>query len=104
PAPSRAQIAKASIKSRFNRISLFLKRPFQANESEGTAIVKRLFLKSARARVGNHHALFDALAKGLPPLGEHEEMFQFVKSIDRDVLKGIAGTIDQAIGRASFTG
>src|SRR5207237_5984395 len=32
------------------------------------------------------------------------EMFQFVKSIDRDVVQGIAGAIDQSIGRASLTG
>src|SRR5207244_5324503 len=80
-------------------------RPFKgAAESEGTAIVKRLFLKSARVRIGNHHALFDALSRGLPPLGEHEEMFDFVKNIDRDVVHGIADAIDRSIDRASFTG
>src|SRR5262249_4841338 len=59
---------------------------------------------SARGRIGEHKALFDALARGLPPLGEHEEIFEFVKQIDRDVLGGIAQEIDQSIARASFTG
>jgi glycosyltransferase involved in cell wall biosynthesis len=107
PAPTKAQLAGASVRSKLKRLRRGLSRPFSDRESrasEGTGIVKRLFLKSARSRIGNHHALFEALSKGLPPLGEHEEMFEFVKGIDRDVLQGIANAIDDSIDRASFTG
>ena len=106
PAPSKAQIAKVAIKTKLQKFGRAIKRPFTDADArgEGTGIVKRLFLKSARRRVGDHHALFDAMSRGLPPLGEHEEMFEFVKGIDRDVMRGIADAINDNVDHASFTG
>jgi hypothetical protein len=51
-----------------------------------------------------HPALRDVLKTGLPPLGEHDEMFRFVSSINRDVTRGIADAINNSIDDASFTG
>src|SRR5438477_543039 len=56
--------------------------------ASGTAILKQLFLNSARNRLGDHPALREALEAGLPPLGEHAEMFRYVSGINRDVSEG----------------
>jgi glycosyltransferase involved in cell wall biosynthesis len=51
-----------------------------------------------------HPELRDALAKGLPPLGEHAQMFDFVAQINRDISGGLAAAISKSIDDASFTG
>src|SRR5205823_10171028 len=84
-------------------------RPFraakpQAGNDPHTAILKRLFLESSHRRVREHPQLRDALDKGLPPLGEHEAMFDFVAGINRDVSEGLAAAISKSIDDASFTG
>src|SRR5205814_8591477 len=75
-----------------------------ASSSEGTGIIKRLFLQSARQRIAEHPNLFNAIEQGLPPLGEHAEMFEFVSKLNRDVTRGVAAAIGKSIDDASFTG
>jgi glycosyltransferase involved in cell wall biosynthesis len=69
----------------------------------GTGVLKNLFLASARKRIGEHPGLLDALQNGLPPLGEHAEMFRFVSSVNRDVSEGLAAAIQNSVDDASFT-
>ncbi len=105
-APTKCQIAKHVIKSKLKKLGRRLAHPF-SHEPEpvyGTALLKKLFLDSARKHFAEHPALRDILAKGLPPLGEHEEMFALVAQINHDVTRGIAGAIDRSIDDASFTG
>jgi glycosyltransferase involved in cell wall biosynthesis len=96
-APTKAQILKSAIKGK-------LKKLFRKPENEGTGIIKRLFLESAREHMNEHRELFAAVENGLPPLGEHAEMFQFVSKINRDVTQGVAAAISRSIDDASFTG
>jgi glycosyltransferase involved in cell wall biosynthesis len=70
----------------------------------GTGILKNLFLESAKRRLGDHPALRQALEAGLPPLGEHAEMFRYVSGINKDVSEGVAAAITESIDNASFTG
>jgi glycosyltransferase involved in cell wall biosynthesis len=97
PAPTKSQILKSAIKSKLNK--LFRRKP----ENEGTGIIKRLFLESARDHLHEHPELFKAIENGLPPLGEHAEMFDFVTKINRDVTRGVAAAIGKSVDDASFT-
>ncbi|MFN4243359.1 MAG: glycosyltransferase [Tepidisphaerales bacterium] len=66
-------------------------------------LIRRLFVESARRRAGDHPALAAALDAGLPPLGEHDEVFRFASAINRDVTDGIVRSIRQSLDEASFT-
>ena len=125
-APTKAQLAKLALKHKLKRIGRRVVRPVAwlkqrytpfhrgtglqpvqaASDSPshpGTGVLKNLFLGSARKRIGEHPGLLEALEKGLPPLGEHAEMFQFVSSVNRDVSEGIAAAIQKSVNDASFT-
>jgi glycosyltransferase involved in cell wall biosynthesis len=108
PPPTRTKIAKAVIRSRVKKWCGKVIRPFgrtvQPAGDAHTGILKRLFLDSLQERVKLHPQLRDALGKGLPPLGEHEQMFDFVAGINRDVSEGLAAAISSSIDQASFTG
>jgi glycosyltransferase involved in cell wall biosynthesis len=109
PPPSKTSVAKAAIRSRVEKICAGALRPFRAAKPQAaadahTAILKNLFLESLHRRVREHPQLREALDKGLPPLGEHEEMFAFVAGINRDVSDGLAAAISKSIDDASFTG
>jgi glycosyltransferase involved in cell wall biosynthesis len=75
-----------------------------ANGDSSARLLQRLFLESARKRLSDHPDLCAALAQGLPPLGEHVAMFDFVNAVNRDVSRGIADGISSSIDRASFVG
>ncbi len=106
PAPTRWQWAKLGLKHKLKKVGRRVSAPFARTQEPkyGTERLKRLFLTSAKQRMPEHPALRDVLAGGLPPLGEHEEMFRFVSSINRDVTRGIADAINRSIDDASFTG
>jgi glycosyltransferase involved in cell wall biosynthesis/predicted metal-dependent phosphoesterase TrpH len=112
PAPSKARLATAALKSRLKRIGRAVLRPVRgvlgrpppAGERVGTGILKDLFLDSARRRIGEHPALLRSLDSGLPPLGEHAEMFRFVSAVNRDISRGLAQAINNSVDAASFTG
>ena len=106
PAPSKWEWAKLGAKHKLRKIGRRLASPFAKPEEPkfGTERLKRLFLQSARDRRSEYPALAQILANGLPPLGEHEEMFRFVSAVNRDVTRGIADAINRSIDDASFTG
>jgi glycosyltransferase involved in cell wall biosynthesis/predicted metal-dependent phosphoesterase TrpH len=112
PAPSKATLATVALKSKVKRIGRavlrpvrgVLGRPAPADGHVGTGILKNLFLDSARRRIAEHPGLLRSLDHGLPPLGEHAEMFRFVSAVNRDVSQGLAETINDSIDAASFTG
>jgi glycosyltransferase involved in cell wall biosynthesis len=74
------------------------------DEEQGVGVLRKLFLDSARQRMGDYPALRKALENGLPPLGEHDEVMRFVGAINRDLSQGIAQAVDGAIEGARFTG
>src|SRR5690606_6595850 len=71
----------------------------------GTATILRdAFLESARKHLPQQEALKAALTGGLPPLGEHDEMFRFVSSVSPDTADSIAAPLDRAIADGRFSG
>jgi glycosyltransferase involved in cell wall biosynthesis len=124
PAPSKTQLAKLALKGKVKKLTSAVIRPVRGlvarasrpcsddetragrprYEGAGTGILKNLFLRSAKKRLGDHPGLREALERGLPPLGEHAEMFRYVSGINRDVSEGLAAAITESIDDASFTG
>jgi glycosyltransferase involved in cell wall biosynthesis len=104
PLPGKSALVRAKVKS----IARKIVRPFsakrQAPPDEHTALLKRLFIESLNRRVREFPELRDALGRGLPPLGEHEQMFDFVAKINQDISHGLAAAISKSIDDASFTG
>lgn len=106
PAPSRKWLAGWAMKQSARKLKDRIWPPFgRKNEPEqGVGVLRRLFLDSARRRMGDYPQLRRALEYGLPPLGEHEEVLRFVGAINRDLSEGIAQAVDGAIDGARFTG
>jgi glycosyltransferase involved in cell wall biosynthesis len=121
PAPTKGQLARLALKNKLTKIKqkLWFRRPACGSPETaggtpapqsakvaghpGTGVLKNLFLSSARQRIAEHPGLLEALEKGLPPLGEHAEMFRFVSSVNRDVSEGLAAAIQKSVDDASFT-
>jgi glycosyltransferase involved in cell wall biosynthesis len=105
-APTKKQLARLAIKQKIKKLTGKIVSPFsKRQESKNSGgLIKELFLNSAKSHLNEHRDLFQASEAGLPPLGEHREMLDFVKKIDRDVTQGIAAAISNSIDDASFTG
>jgi len=105
-APTKLQMAKMALKGKMKRIASGIIRPFsrRKNEEDGTSLLKGLFLRSFKKRLGEHPKLREAMAAGFPPLGEHEEMMRLINWVNRDVVRGMAAAIGKSIDEASFTG
>jgi hypothetical protein len=105
PAPKKKELIKLALAGKVKRIARRVARPFARRAPEnpyGTGSLKRLFLDSIRQRIGEHPELRAALEDGLPPLGEHDEMFKLVSAVNRDVLVGIAARDRSFGGRGEF--
>ena len=104
---TKPEMAKAALGAKVKKVANAVVRPFARRKSEqvedGTSLLKRLFLTSFRDRLDQHPALREALAAGLPPLGEHDEMMRLIHAVNRDVTDGFVAAIDKAFDRASFT-
>jgi glycosyltransferase involved in cell wall biosynthesis len=106
PAPTKSEMVRYALKRQLKKIGQRITRPFhpQSEPIAGTAVLKKLFLQSARKHFGEYPALREILKKGLPPLGEHEDMFALVNQINRDVTVGVAAAFARCVDDASFTG
>ncbi len=102
--PTRRAIAGMVVKSKWRKLKRRLAAPFAAPGDGGTSVLRTLFLGSFRKRLGERPGLRAALDKGLPPLGEHDEMMQLAMDINRDVTEGLAGAFGAAIDNAKFNG
>ncbi len=105
-APTKFEIAKYYAKSRLKKLGRRIISPFRREPVPvyGTAALKKMFLDSAKRHFREQHGFREILETGLPPLGEHEQMFKLVSSINREVTRGIAAAIDRSVDEASFTG
>jgi predicted metal-dependent phosphoesterase TrpH len=105
-APSKGELIRYGIKRKIKQIGRRIAHPFTPQQEPpfGTAVLKSLFITSAWKHFGDYPALRDILNKGLPPLGEHEDMFSLVSDINRDVTVGIAGAMERSVKEASFSG
>lgn len=107
PAPSKATLAKLVIKHKVKKLGRRILSPFSnpnKKDSKGSGIVRKLFLQSAKNRMSEFPDLWKSATEGLPPLGEHDRMFEFISRINADVTRGIAGAIKDSVDHASFTG
>ena len=103
--PGKGEWFRIGLKRSLKKLGQRLLSPFRkAPPPTGTAMLRQMFFSSVRRRLGEHPNLRTVLESGLPPMGEHEEMFQFVSDINRDMATGIAAAIGQSIHNASFTG
>jgi glycosyltransferase involved in cell wall biosynthesis len=105
-APTRGEVVKHVVRSKLKKLGRRILHPFRREPDPvyGTALLKRLFLDSAKKHFREHPALHEILDKGLPPLGEHDEMFSLISQINRDITRGVADAINRSIDDASFTG
>jgi glycosyltransferase involved in cell wall biosynthesis len=106
-APSKAEIARLALKSKLRKLTRRVISPFAKTRPEarfGTTRLKKLFLQSSLKQIQQSPQLRAILERGLPPLGEHEDLFALVSEVNRDVTRGIADAINHSVDDASFTG
>ncbi len=105
PALSKGDLAKMVLKHKARKWSRRLTQPFRREDPNSTTnLIRNLFLTSARGQFPHYPQLRETMGRHLPPLGEHDEMFQFVSGINRDVTQGIARAVDRAIDDGRFGG
>lgn len=100
--PTKWELLKLGAKHKAKKYWRKAAAPF-SKKPDGGGLIRQLFIASARDRVTNHPALMAALESGLPPLGEHGEIFKFTSSINKDIVNGIATSIRSSVDEASFT-
>jgi glycosyltransferase involved in cell wall biosynthesis len=83
-----------------------LARPFcrKPAPKTGVALLADLFSQSCQTRLGDHPRLKEALSEGAAPLGEHQAMFDFVCSLNRDLTEGIARSVEAALAEGRLGG
>ena len=104
PKPSKLQMVMLAAKGKARRLrkGVVARLRGRSDVPPTSGLIKHLFLDSVKRRLGEHPDLVAELDKGLPPLGNHEEMLRFVNSINRDVSQGVAEAISDSIDRASL--
>ncbi|MBV8779867.1 MAG: glycosyltransferase [Phycisphaerae bacterium] len=106
PAPTKRQIVHYAIKRQIKKAGKRIIQPFRPTPPPkyGTAALRKLFLDSARKHFRDYPGLMNVLKSGLPPLGEHDDMFSLISDVNRDVTQGVAAALRESIDDASFTG
>lgn len=102
PKPTKWEMVKLGVKHKAKKYAKHLAAPF-SRKQDNSGLIRTLFVQSAKKHVSEHPSLVTALEAGLPPLGEHDEIFKFASSINRDITEGIAAAIKSSISEASFT-
>lgn len=101
PAPTKRQLLWLGLKGKVRKLI----RPGSSRKREfGMDRFKQIFVSSARQQLAGHPELRKALDSGLPPLGEHEQMFHLISQMNRDMTQGLAAAVNNSIDKASFTG
>lgn len=105
PMPQKCELAGMVVRRKLRRFGQAIVSPFSRRKTGGTAsILRDSFLESVRTHLPQQDALKNALKAGLPPLGEHEEMFEFASKLNRDAADAIVSAIDRAIRDGRFSG
>lgn len=104
--PSQLRLARAALRSRMAQFFRVVTHPFRMprETTDGTTLLKRLFLGSFRKHLDDRPDLRVSMGQGLPPLAQHQAMVQLVNTVNREVTAGLADAIAQSIDDASFTG
>ena len=95
----KRDLVKYAISSRVGKIIRAICKPFARKPvpKSGVALLAELFSTSCRDRIAEHPHLTGAMRNGVAPLGEHQAMFDFVSSINRDLAGGIAASVAEAL-------
>jgi glycosyltransferase involved in cell wall biosynthesis len=102
PTPQRGRRVRDAFLGAARHAARALARPLRRRrprELGGTALLAELFSRSVATRIGQHPPLLEALRAGLPPLGEHREVFTLLESLNADVADGIADAAERHLGR-----
>ena len=98
------KMIRAMVGDQFKRSRLAALWPFKKRSQRAAPAIGELFAAAAKKHFPNHPSLLQAMKLGLPPLGEHEEVFSLVSAMNRDIGGQIADGIADSIDRASFHG
>ena len=106
PKPTKLQLLVLGVRGKVNKVRKKVVTRFRGEPEvpPTSGLIKNLFIESVKKRLPEHTALVEELDKGLPPLGNHEEMLRFVNSINRDVSQGVAEAFTDSLDRASLVG
>jgi glycosyltransferase involved in cell wall biosynthesis len=105
--PTRAELTMMGVTHKLKKLLRRVVRPLGASATEpvaGTALLKRLFLRSAWQQFQQHPEILKTAEGGLPALGEHERMFELVSQVNRELTRGLSRGIQQSVDDASFVG
>lgn len=72
------------------------------NPTSGTALLGDLAWKSLRQRPQERAVLRDAIRRGVAPLGEHEQIFKLVSSLNRDITSGVFKHVGAELSRGEM--
>ena len=97
-------LLKMVVADKLKTVGRRIARPFSpaARPQGGTALLRDLFDKSIRSRIGEHPTLTAALRDGRAPLSEHEAMFALMGALNRDVTRGIFESVSKGLGRGEL--
>ena len=105
--PGKLQLAYLAARGKVTAVRKRVVGKFR-KQSDGdfktSGLVKDLFIDSVKKRLPQHPQLVAELERGLPPLGNHEEMLRFVNGVNRDVSRGVADAFQKSVDRASLVG
>ncbi len=102
---SRADWVRAAVASKARSLGRKLIKPFKKKkENTGAALLLDLFLGSAGKRLPANAPLMAAMKSGYAVLGEHNAMFDFISSINRDIAEGIAESVKKSMARRELVG
>ncbi len=105
--PGKLQLAYLAAKGKVKKLQRSVVGKFRKDEPQPfktSGLIKDLFIDSVKRRLPEHPQLVGELDRGLPPLGNHEEMLRFVNAVNRDVSRGVADAIGTSLDRASLVG
>ncbi|MFT3786172.1 MAG: glycosyltransferase [Tepidisphaeraceae bacterium] len=92
--PDRAEMLKVVMRGKLRK---WKKRvPFLRNKNDRStndSILRSAFLDSLRKHFPDHPRLKQVMKDGLPALSEHEEVFELVQKINRDLSDAVAGAV-----------
>lgn len=104
---STTRALRDAVASGVRRAASAIARPLRrrgpgAMTASGTDLLAKLFGESVQKRISEHPALSAAIERSLPPLGEHDDLFRLLGSINRDVASGIGDVVEQHLRKGNF--
>ncbi|QOV90827.1 glycosyltransferase [Humisphaera borealis] len=102
--PSKRDLVKAAVRHGFAAAGRRIASPFRRKKSPaaGTALLGELAFSSLLKRPRERAAIFDAMRRGVAPLGEHEQIFKLVSVLNRDITSGVFAHVAKELARGEM--